>query len=98
MKALVYNEPGSFEIKDVPTPVCKPNQVLIKVELCGICKTDVHIHHGHFISKFPLTPGHEFPMDQFSVCPVADTAAHSFYQSLVIIIGWHGDFADRQFT
>ena len=60
MKALVYNEPGKFEIKEVTTPVCKPNQVLIKVEFCGICKTDVHIHHGHFISKFPLTPGHEF--------------------------------------
>ena len=27
---------------------------------CGICKTDVHIHNGEFISKFPLTPGHEF--------------------------------------
>jgi len=56
----VYHAPANFEIAELPTPVCKPNQVLIKVELCGICKTDVHIHHGHFISQFPLTPGHEF--------------------------------------
>jgi len=33
---------------------------LIKVATCGVCKTDVHIHHGEFISEFPLVPGHEF--------------------------------------
>lgn len=27
---------------------------------CGICKTDLHIHDGSFISKFPLINGHEF--------------------------------------
>ena len=60
MKALVYSEPKKFEILEVETPECGKNQVLIKVAACGICKTDVHIHNGAFISKFPLTPGHEF--------------------------------------
>lgn len=60
MKALVYKEPKKFEIQDVKIPECKENQVLIKVVACGICKTDVHIHNGEFISQFPLTPGHEF--------------------------------------
>lgn len=60
MKALVYNQPEKFEIKEVDYPSCGENQVIIKVMACGICKTDVHIHHGSFISKFPLTPGHEF--------------------------------------
>ncbi len=60
MKALVYTEPRKFEILEVETPKCGENQVLIKVVACGICKTDVHIHNGAFISKFPLTPGHEF--------------------------------------
>jgi len=60
MKALVYDKPESFAIKDIPIPDIAPNQVLIKVKACGVCKTDEHIHKGHFISKFPLTPGHEF--------------------------------------
>ena len=60
MKALMYNEPRNFSIKEVNIPKFSENQVLIKVKACGICKTDVHIHNGSFISKFPLTPGHEF--------------------------------------
>ncbi len=60
MKALVYVKPEEFSIKEVDTPKYGDNQVLIKVVACGICKTDVHIHKGHFISEFPLTPGHEF--------------------------------------
>ncbi|WP_242965110.1 zinc-dependent alcohol dehydrogenase family protein [Petroclostridium xylanilyticum] len=60
IKALVYTEPRKFNIIEAETPKCKENQVLIKVVTCGICKTDVHIHNGEFISQFPLTPGHEF--------------------------------------
>jgi D-arabinitol dehydrogenase (NADP+) len=60
MKALVYSEPKKFSIQEVDTPKFSDCQVLIKVVKCGICKTDVHIHNGAFISKFPLTPGHEF--------------------------------------
>ena len=60
MKALVYDKPQNFSIKQIDTPQIKDNQVLIKVKSCGICKTDVHIHNGSFLSQFPLTPGHEF--------------------------------------
>lgn len=60
MKAVYYQSPRQFTVADVPTPQPGPNQVLIKVATCGVCKTDVHIHHGEFISEFPLIPGHEF--------------------------------------
>ncbi len=60
MKALVYEKPENFSVKDIPAPHVGKNQVTIRVKVCGICKTDVHIHSGHFISSFPLTPGHEF--------------------------------------
>lgn len=60
MKAVVYHEPRNYEILDIPKPMVKSNQVLIKVYSCGICRTDAHIHEGDFISRFPLTPGHEF--------------------------------------
>ncbi|MFH1539866.1 MAG: alcohol dehydrogenase catalytic domain-containing protein, partial [bacterium] len=60
MKAVVYSEPRKFEVKDIPYPALKENQVIIKVKACGVCKTDLHIHNGEFISQFPLTNGHEF--------------------------------------
>jgi D-arabinitol dehydrogenase (NADP+) len=60
MKAVYYNAPENFSVKEVERPVIKKNQVLIKVNACGVCKTDVHIHQGEFIAKFPLIPGHEF--------------------------------------
>ncbi len=60
MKAVVYEEPKKFSVREVTTPVCGEKQVLIRVKACGICKTDVHIHNGQFISQFPLTNGHEF--------------------------------------
>ncbi len=60
MQAVVYSEPRKFSVCEIDKPVIKPNQVLIKVMSCGICRTDAHIHEGDFISRFPLTPGHEF--------------------------------------
>lgn len=60
MKAVVYTEPRRFSIEEVEVPECADNQVLIKVKTCGVCRTDAHIHNGKFISRFPLTPGHEF--------------------------------------
>ncbi|KAJ3492222.1 hypothetical protein NLI96_g100 [Meripilus lineatus] len=50
MRALWYNSPRDFEIKQVPIPKCGDDDVLLK---------DAHIHEGEFIAKFPLIPGHE---------------------------------------
>jgi D-arabinitol dehydrogenase (NADP+) len=60
MRALVYHAPEKFSIEEVQKPVPGPRDVLIRVKACGICKTDLHIHKGRFIARFPLTPGHEF--------------------------------------
>ncbi|TRM57526.1 chaperonin 10-like protein [Schizophyllum amplum] len=59
MKAIEYSEPTKFEVKHVPIPKVGDNDVLLKVSVCGICGTDLHIHEGEFIAKFPLIPGHE---------------------------------------
>ncbi|KAE8143441.1 alcohol dehydrogenase [Aspergillus pseudotamarii] len=59
MKALRYVKPESYCIADVPLPDVRENDVLIKVKACGVCGTDLHIHEGGFLAKFPLIPGHE---------------------------------------
>jgi len=43
----------------VPLPEIGSTELLLKVELCGVCGTDQHVHEGEFISQFPLIPGHE---------------------------------------
>ncbi|PBP20455.1 putative Sorbitol dehydrogenase [Diplocarpon rosae] len=57
MKALRYSKPEEYGIVTVPLPKLRPNDVLIKVKACGVCGTDLHIHEGEFIAKFPLIPG-----------------------------------------
>lgn len=42
MRAAVYQGEQKFSLDDLPTPSPKPDQVLIKVNLCAICGTDVH--------------------------------------------------------
>jgi 2-desacetyl-2-hydroxyethyl bacteriochlorophyllide A dehydrogenase len=61
MKAAVLVAPRQFELRDVPIPECGASDVLIKVERCGICGTDLHIYHGNYSAdRLPLIPGHEF--------------------------------------
>jgi D-arabinitol dehydrogenase (NADP+) len=59
MKALRYERPEVYDLVHIPLPTLRENDVLIKVKACGVCGTDLHIHEGEFIAKFPLVPGHE---------------------------------------
>jgi len=61
MKAMVLKKPGTpLEEEDIPVPVPGPNQVLVKVKACGVCRTDLHVVDGELTEpKLPLVPGHE---------------------------------------
>lgn len=59
MKAVVYDAPRSYTVKDIPTPEANAGEVRIKVDQVGVCGTDLHIHEGDFNAVFPLIPGHE---------------------------------------
>jgi 2-desacetyl-2-hydroxyethyl bacteriochlorophyllide A dehydrogenase len=61
MRALVLDHPGSFRVADVPDPTPQPTQIVVRVECCGICGTDLHILAGEFPpTPYPIIPGHEF--------------------------------------
>ena len=62
MRAAVvttFNEPLSIEDRPVPEP--GRGQVLIRLETCGLCHTDIHAMQGDWPVKptLPLVPGHE---------------------------------------
>jgi D-arabinitol dehydrogenase (NADP+) len=59
VKAVVYEAPRNFAVKEVPTPEPRLGEVRIKIELSGVCGTDLHNHEGNFLAEFPLIPGHE---------------------------------------
>ena len=45
---------------ELPVPVAGPNQVLVRVHACGVCRTDLHIVDGELTHpKLPLVPGHQ---------------------------------------
>ena len=45
---------------ELPVPVPGPNQVLVRVHACGVCRTDLHIVDGELTHpKLPLVPGHQ---------------------------------------
>jgi len=61
MRAIVLDRPGSFRVAEVPDPTPGEGQVVVKVDACGICGTDIHIMDGEFPpTPYPITPGHEF--------------------------------------
>ncbi len=57
-----------FGVRTVPVPDVRDDEVLIRVEVCGICGSDTHTYEtdgdGYIIfsglTKFPCIPGHEF--------------------------------------
>jgi alcohol dehydrogenase, propanol-preferring len=45
---------------DLPRPEPGPDQLLIRVHACGVCRTDLHVVDGELSNpKLPLVPGHE---------------------------------------
>ncbi|MDL2284331.1 alcohol dehydrogenase AdhP [Oxalobacter sp. OttesenSCG-928-P03] len=62
MKAAVVHEFGKpLRIEEVPVPVPGEGQILVKVEACGVCHTDLHAASGDWPVKPspPFIPGHE---------------------------------------
>jgi propanol-preferring alcohol dehydrogenase len=62
MKAAVvtsFTEPLAVLDRDIPEP--GPDEVLVRLEACGLCHTDIHAAHGDWPVKpgLPRIPGHE---------------------------------------
>jgi len=66
MKAAVKSKPApkSTEVREVPMPEPRPDEVLVRVKMSSICGTDVHIYDWDAWAakriQVPLVQGHEF--------------------------------------
>lgn len=61
MRAMVLNRPhGGLILTELDRPEPGPQQVLIRVYACGVCRTDLHVVDGELTGgKLPIIPGHE---------------------------------------
>ncbi len=61
MKAMLFEGAGQpLRVADLSVPVAGPDEVLIRVTACGVCRTDLHIIDGELPdAKLPLVPGHQ---------------------------------------
>ena len=61
MRAMILKaQRQPLQLVDIPEPVPGPEQVLIQVNACGVCRTDLHIVEGDLPAhKLPLVLGHQ---------------------------------------
>jgi propanol-preferring alcohol dehydrogenase len=61
MRAMMLDRPGTLLAeREVEPPEPGPGQVLLRVQACGVCRTDLHVHAGELPHpKLPLVLGHE---------------------------------------
>jgi L-iditol 2-dehydrogenase len=59
-RAAVLVSPGHIEIREYPTPEIGTGEMLLKVEMAGICGSDIHLYHGAEELPYPIILGHEF--------------------------------------
>jgi len=61
MRAMIFRGVGvPLSHEDVVAPTPGPEQVLLRVQVCGVCRTDLHIVDGELTEpKLPLIPGHQ---------------------------------------
>jgi alcohol dehydrogenase, propanol-preferring len=58
---MVLDSPGTpLRAAELPAPEPGPGQVLVAVDACGVCRTDLHVVDGELPDpKLPLVPGHQ---------------------------------------
>ena len=61
MRVMVLNRPGAaLVLRECPIPQPGPGEILIEIEACGVCRTDLHVVDGELPHlKLPIVPGHE---------------------------------------
>jgi hypothetical protein len=58
-RAAFREQGGPLTVDEVPLKLPGDGQILIKVEACGVCHSDVFVQYNVWGVGFPMAPGHE---------------------------------------
>src|SRR5580692_8135319 len=87
MKAAQVPKPGAdFEIVEREIPKPGAGQVLIKVQACGICHSDVLTKEGWPGIQYPRAPGHEV----VGIIDELGAGVSGWNKGQRVGVGWHG--------
>ena len=86
MRAMVLEGPGQpLRMRSLPEPDIARGQVLIKVETCAVCRTDLHLLDGELADiPYPVIPGHQV------VGAVVESRAESLEPGRRVGVPWLG--------
>jgi propanol-preferring alcohol dehydrogenase len=65
MRAMVLSSPGPIDIaplalRDLPIPEPQAGEIRVRVQTCGVCRTDLHVVEGDLPPQRPqIVPGHQ---------------------------------------
>ncbi|MDD2540600.1 MAG: zinc-dependent alcohol dehydrogenase family protein [Desulfuromonadaceae bacterium] len=88
MHAMVLERPGELlKVAKVPIPTASDGELLLKVQACGICRTDLHVVDGELTEPaLPLIPGHQI----VGRVEVAGKGTKGFYPGDLVGVPWLG--------
>jgi len=77
MKALTLLAAGDARILDIPEPTPQPNELLLQVEMAGLCGTDLHSFRGrNAMLTYPRVLGHEIAATVLTGTPDIPAGTH----------------------
>lgn len=89
MRAWVVDRPGPIDdgplrVVEHELPAAEGGRIRIRVEVCGVCRTDLHLAEGDLPPKHPrITPGHE-------IVGVVETPGSRFAVGDRVGVAWLG--------
>ncbi len=89
MLAMRLHRPGEpLRLERLPIPCAGPGQIQLRVEACGVCRTDVHLIDGELPHPvLPIIPGHEI-VGRISALGVGVSGFYIGQQVGVPWLGW----------
>lgn len=85
--AQIQQKGGDFVLVDMDKPSPDENEILIKVEACGICHSDAFVKEGAFPGiEYPRVPGHEV----VGIVEEVGKNVTQWKKGQRVGVGWHG--------
>ncbi len=88
MHAMVLERPGEpLKSRKLPLPAAAAGELMLKVQACGICRTDLHVVDGELTEpRLPLIPGHQI----VGMVESVGESVHRFHPGDLVGVPWLG--------